>query len=243
MARTILVAFSVAALVWGHAGAQTAAEKPTPALIVLDPSQIDPAKLLPAPAADGSPVQTAELAELHEIEDRRTAARFAQAQWDSDHQNWRMFVQTLGPKFDMATLPATAKVIDTVAHDNQIASTRAKNYFHRRRPWSADKTLKTCFVGPTDNPLSSYPSGHTAYGYAVGEVLAALMPDKAQAILARAEDFAYSRLVCGVHYRSDTVGGQALGTAVAQDILNSPKMQADLAAAWAELKAAGLTGG
>jgi membrane-associated phospholipid phosphatase len=242
MARTILSALSVAALAWATAGAQTA-PKPAPTLFVLDQAQIDPALLLPAPAADGSPVQTAELAELHQIEDRRTAARFAQAQWDSDNQNWRMFVQTLGPKFDMAALPATAKVIDTVSHDNQIASTRAKNYFHRRRPWSADKTLKTCRVGPNDDPFSSYPSGHTAYAYAVGEVLAALMPEKAQAILARSEDFAYSRLVCGLHYRSDTVGGQALGTAVAQDILNSAKMQADLAAARAELKAVGLTGG
>jgi membrane-associated phospholipid phosphatase len=92
-------------------------------------------------------------------------------------------------------------------------------------------------------PLSSYPSGHTLYAFSTGVVLAELMPDKAQAILERDQDFAYSRMVCGVHYRSDLAGGEAMGTLIGRLIVDSPEMQADLAAARAELKAAGLVGG
>ncbi len=42
----------------------------------------------------------------------------------------------------------------------------------------------------------------------MGVVLAAVMPDKAQIILARASEFGEHRLVCGVHFRSDIVAGQ-----------------------------------
>jgi membrane-associated phospholipid phosphatase len=210
-------------------------------LWVLTPAQIDAAHLLPPPPS--ASVQAAELAELRDIQAHHTPERLAQARWDDQNQSWRLFAALLGPRFDMATLPATAKVLATVNHDMAIASVRAKRYFKRPRPWSLDPTLNGCPHRLTDDPLTSYPSGHTLYAFSVGVVLADLMPGKAGAILDRARDFAYSRLVCGVHYRSDTVAGQAMGTVIGQEILQSPAMQADLAAARAELKAAGLTGG
>jgi acid phosphatase (class A) len=71
-------------------------------------------------------------------------------------------------------------------------------------------------------------------------VLADLAPDKAPALLARAEDYAESRMVCGMHFRADIVAGQVLGTAVGQDLLHSPAFRADRAAAAAELRAARL---
>ena len=150
-----------------------------------------------------------------------------------------MYVSTLGPSFDMAKLQATAKVLTRVQRDNAAVSQRAKLTFHRIRPWAADPTLKGCTVGQKDNSFTSYPSGHTEVGFALGVTLAYLIPDKAQAILMRANDYAYSRMVCGVHFRSDTVAGQALATAVTFDMLRSPKMQADLKAAHAELESAG----
>jgi acid phosphatase (class A) len=215
--------------------------RPPRALMALTPEEIDPARLLPPPPMRGSVQEKAELAELHEIQDRRSPAQLAQAQWDQDHQNWVMFAATLGPRFDMAALPATAKVLRVVQNDMGIASTRAKNFYKRMRPWALDPSVRGCTLRREDDPLSSYPSGHTTDAYALGVVLAELMPDRGQAILARSADFAYSRMVCGMHYRSDLAAGQALGTAVATDILRSPKMQADLDAARAELASAGLT--
>ena len=77
--------------------------------------------------------------------------------------------------------------------------------------------------------------------FAMAVVLANLMPERSADILQRANDFAYSRLVCGVHFRSDVVAGQALGTAVGTALLRDPAMQVDLEAARAELRAHGLT--
>jgi hypothetical protein len=206
---------------------------------VLAPGQIDAAVLLPPPP--GAKTQAEELAELHEIQAHRTPARLDQARWDDKNQNWRLFAALLGPRFDMATLPATAKVLATVDHDMAVVSGQAKSHFKRPRPWAVDPSLDGCPHGAKDDPLTSYPSGHTLYAFSVGTVLADLMPDKAGAILARAQDYAYSRMVCGVHYRSDTVAGQVIGTVIGHDLLRSPLMQTDLTAARSELKAAGLT--
>jgi acid phosphatase (class A) len=68
-------------------------------------------------------------------------------------------------------------------------------------------------------------------------VLAQVMPDKSQAILARSAQYAENRLICGVHYRSDIVAGQEFGTLVALKLMQKPAFQQQMAAAQAELKA------
>jgi acid phosphatase (class A) len=241
MIRPVLIAISLLAFGGAVALAQTA-PAPKPVLMVLTAQEIDPARLLPAPPAAGSAAEKAELAELHQIQDHRTQGQLDQAQWDDEHEDWRLFAPTIGLKFDMAQLPATAKVMSEVMNDQDIASGRAKAFFKRPRPWKLDPTIRGCAYKATGNPLTSYPSGHTVVGFSLGLVLADLMPDHADAILQRAQDYGYNRMVCGLHYRSDTQASQALGTALAIEMLHSPKMQADLAAARAELKAAGLTG-
>jgi membrane-associated phospholipid phosphatase len=164
----------------------------------------------------------------------------AQALWDDGHEDATLYAGVLGSRFDLARLPVTAKVLALVVNDEDIAGDMAKAYFKRPRPWSLDPTLKGCPYRPNANPLTSYPSGHATAGYAVGVVLADLVPARAAAILARAQDYAFSRLVCGLHYRSDLAAGEVLGTVVAEDILHDPRMQADLSAARAELAAAGI---
>lgn len=243
MLRSLLLAGGLLVL-GGGAFAQTPlSAKPQQMLMILTPGEIDAKRLLPPPPAIGSAAEKAELAELREIQDHRTGGQFDQAVWDDAHEDWRLFVGVLGLKFDMSQLPATAKVLDEVMNDQEIAATGAKDVFKRPRPWKADPTIRGCAYKLTANPLTSYPSGHTIVGFSLGVVLADLMPDKADAILQRAQEYGYSRLVCGLHYRSDTVASQAMGTTLAVEMLHSPKMQVDLAAARDELKAAGLTAG
>jgi len=209
-------------------------------LQVLTDEQIDPARLLPAPPAAGSVRQKDDLADVQRIYRTRAPERLAQAQWDNDHQDLTLFNATLGPAFDLAKLPATAQLLALVYNDQGIAATRAKAFFKRNRPWGLDPSIRPCDYKPNANPLTSYPSGHATLGYSVGYVLAALMPDRAQAILARADDYAYNREICGDHFASDTEASHALGTAVAVQILNSPKIAPLAEAAKAELRAAGL---
>lgn len=213
--KTAPVAFVLSATA---AWAQTAAPAtPTKMLKVLTTAETDPGRLLPPPPADGSATQQRELAEVERLVKTRTVARFAQAVWDNEHEDITAFASTLGPSFDLNSLPATANLLKTVLNDQSIVAGAAKEYFHRRSPaasaeiesykdWNGDKNVKK----PAERPLRSYPSGHATMGYSVGVVLAALMPEKAQAILARAADYAFSREVCGDHYHSDVEASHAL---------------------------------
>jgi acid phosphatase (class A) len=122
----------------------------------------------------------------------------------------------------------------------RAAASKAKDFFKRARPWVADPDLKTC--GPRGiNWHTSYPSGHATMGYSVGVILAAAVPDKAQAILMRANGYAENRLVCGMHFRSDIVAGEVLGTAVALTLMHDAAFKAEFDAAEQELKAAHVT--
>jgi acid phosphatase (class A) len=240
IARLLLIA-AVAGLLLaepGHAQAPAApATKPVKVLQYLTPADIDPARLLPPPPAEGSAAAKAELTELHRIIAARTPERLAQARWDDDHEDASAFFATVAPGFDLKALPATAEVLHVVETDGSLAASRAKSLFARKRPWVIDSSIPTC--DPGDKPLTSYPSGHATYGYSLAMTYAVLMPDKAQAFMARASDYAFSRQVCGSHYASDTQASQALSAAVVTALLKNVEFAAKIEAARAELKAAG----
>ncbi len=226
------------------ADAQTqppAPARPPKTLHVLTAEQLDPAKLLPPPPKDGSDVQKAELAEVQRAYKTRTAERRAQAEWDDKHESVELFFATLGPQFDLKRLPATTKLMATVDNEQSVAANIAKRYFLRNRPWAIDPSLVACDYRPNAPPLTSYPSGHATLSNSEGYILAALMPEKAQAILGRAEDYAYSRLVCGAHYPSDIEASHVFATELAMMMLEQPQFAADFRAAQAELRKAGLT--
>ena len=180
----------------------------------------------------------------------RTPERFAQAVWDNDHEDATAFAAAIGPDFDLNKLPATAKLLAVVLNDQSVVASASKVFFHRQFPvaaaigsaasyrdWSCDKDVKK----PGDRPLRSYPSGHATMGYTLGVVLAALIPDKSQVILARAADYAYSREVCGDHYHTDVEASHALGNAVGIMLLNNAALKPQIAASRTELLAAHLT--
>ncbi len=60
----------------------------------------------------------------------------------------------------------------------------------------------------------SYPSGHSAYGATLGILLSQMLPEKKSEIYARINDYARSRMVAGVHYRSDVEAGKLIGAAI-----------------------------
>ena len=59
----------------------------------------------------------------------------------------------------------------------------------------------------------SFPSGHTTTAYEAGITLATLLPELAPEILARASEAGNDRIVLGVHYPLDVVGGRIDGEA------------------------------
>jgi hypothetical protein len=55
--------------------------------------------------------------------------------------------------------------------------------------------------------------------------------------MARASQFAQTRLICGVHFRSDIVAGQQYGTIIALRLMENPVFLAQMAKARTELAA------
>ncbi|WP_374572094.1 phosphatase PAP2 family protein [Phenylobacterium sp.] len=243
--RSLAYAAALAVLACAPALAQSPSSQmdaPPPAAYpgkILKAEDVDPRGLLPPPPAEGSAAQKAELAELHQIQDSRTPSEFALAEWDNIHEDPSAFAPTLGPKFDMAELPATARLLEIVEHEQSAAKKLAKAEFHRPRPWVVDSTVVGCDHSD-DKPNTSYPSGHTTMAFTMAVVLSDLMPERSQDIFARASEYAHDRMVCGVHFRSDIVAGQAFGTAIGVQLVHAPELQGELEAARQELHAAGL---
>jgi membrane-associated phospholipid phosphatase len=66
--------------------------------------------------------------------------------------------------------------------------------------------------GPLMNLINSpsYPSGHTTYGYTGALVLAILVPDRYQQMIARGAEYGNDRILVGAHYAMDVLGGRTL---------------------------------
>jgi hypothetical protein len=66
--------------------------------------------------------------------------------------------------------------------------------------------------GPIMNLINSpsYPSGHTTYGYMGSVVLAILVPERYQQMIARSAEYGNSRILMGAHYAMDVIAGRTL---------------------------------
>lgn len=89
-----------------------------------------------------------------------------------------------------------------------------------RVPATVDTTHTFATIDVTLDPIygeaglctgGSYPSGHTTSAYEAGITLATLLPELAPQILARASEAGNNRIVLGVHYALDIVGGRISG--------------------------------
>jgi hypothetical protein len=66
--------------------------------------------------------------------------------------------------------------------------------------------------GPMMNLVDSpsYPSGHTTYGYTGAILLAILVPERYQQMIARGAEYGNDRILVGAHYAMDVLGGRTL---------------------------------
>jgi acid phosphatase (class A) len=120
------------------------------------------------------------------------------------------------------------------------ASTRsAKSQYKRARPFLVNNAP---ICSPADRDYlqndGSYPSGHGAIGAAWALIFAQLAPTQGDAIVARGQAFAASRIICNVHWRSDTMQGRYMGAYTVARLQSDPTFQIDLNAARKELDAA-----
>lgn len=208
--------------------------KPPRMAYYIDPTVLDVSLLLADPPATDSDAAKAELAELHRIETNRTPEQIAKAKADETEEDMFAYKSVFGPAFTPEFLPITAALGEHVKNEQSVVGASLKQVFQRPRPFQTDATLHpVCELTIVHN---SYPSGHALTGYLEALTLAEIVPEKRGEILARADDYAYSRMLCGVHYRSDLEASRKVSYVVFGYMLATPRFQHDLAAARAEMR-------
>jgi membrane-associated phospholipid phosphatase len=94
------------------------------------------------------------------------------------------------------------------------------------RQFSPNDVSLDAGYGTTGICLSgSFPSGHTTTAYEAGITLATLIPELAPEILARASENGNDRVVLGVHYPLDIMGGRIDGEAALAERWSDPKFR------------------
>lgn len=213
----------------------TPSTKPAHVSRFLDEATLRLDLVIAGPPAQNSSITQSELRDLHTIESSRSSSEVAAAQADDAEEDIFVYHTIFGASFTAANLPVLASLSADVHNEEGVASVPLKATFSRPRPYQADKTLHpVCKLTQAPN---SYPSGHTLSGYLEGFTLAELIPSRKDEILARTDDYAHNRLVCGVHYASDLAASRQLAAIMFGSLIATPEFRMRLDAAREELRA------
>ena len=199
----------------------------------------DAREVLPPPPVPGSAGQADDDQVFKATRDLRGSSRWMLAQHDALLDKATLledFSCAVGYKLDLKQAPHLKSFFDKVAPAIKERTSQVKHLWHRRRPF-VGTDQPTCTTVADLGLYSSFPSGHTTAGYGMALVLASLLPEKAGPVLQRGRIFGESRIVCGVHWKSDVEAGYLNAASQMSVLLREPSLQEDLKAAQDELRA------
>lgn len=193
--------------------------------------------LVPPPPADGSEAAKADRAGFQATRALKDSPRWTQAAADAElfgDKAHASFACAAGVSITTATTPTLSRMMDRLVIDAGRSTGAAKDHYKRARPMIGNDA-PLCV--PREDWMvtnGSYPSGHSAAGWAWALVLAEVVPAKADAILLRGREYGDSRAICGVHFASDVEAGRIMGAATVARLHSEPAFLKDLEAARAE---------
>ena len=186
------------------------------------PEAFDIAKILPEPPAAGSLAAQSDLEAVLQAQAWRTPE---QAEWALfiDKDNPFNHASVLGAWFTKANLPGTAALLSDVTEDTNAVGALTKKFFSRPRPSQIDPRVQPLVPVPA---TAAYPSGHVTRAFTWALVLAEIFPDKREELLARAHRAGWGRVLAGIHFPTDLVGGRLLAEAVVAELKKSAAFRA-----------------
>lgn len=182
------------------------------------------------PPAFGSAAFIADLAEVRQVSDTRSAEQ------DSIAKFWALGAGTVSPlgywnvvadgliagrPMSERRAAHTLAMMNLAGYDALVASHEAKYTYWLIRPTQADPMI-TLAIGLPSFP--SYPSNHAAISMAAATVLGTVFPAERAALAAAAEEAGISRIYGGIHYRFDSDAGLTLGSTVAHHVIEQDRM-------------------
>jgi acid phosphatase (class A) len=215
------------------ARAQTLEEKATPAVArFLQPEAVDWKSLLPPPPAPGSIAAWGDLETVLQVQAERTAADVAWAKLVEQDKVFDDYATVLGSWFEAKNLPVLADFLTQVTTDSWLTGNRMKNLYPRQRPPAVDAAVQPVVKIPHSN---SYPSGHSLRAYVWAAVLGDVFPERQAELFTQARKVAWGRVIGGVHFPTDTIGGRVAAQAIVAELRKSPAYQALLEKCRAEV--------
>lgn len=200
----------------------------------------DSLELIPPPPIDGSKAFA-----LDQDVSMQNLVLQGTARWDVAAQDAELvFPQAAGTFSCALNAPITEQetpqlymLLRRTLADAGLSTYTAKNHYNRTRPFVVNNA-PTCTPEDEEALLNdgSYPSGHTAIGWAWALILAEISPEQADAILARGWAFGQSRTICNVHWQSDVMMGRIMGAASVASLHSDPEFRAAVEAAKGELR-------
>lgn len=202
----------------------------------------DSRELLGPPPADGSSALARDEDARSDTVPLRGKPRWDLARLDADlefPQPAKNFSCAMGVDINEKKTPHLYRLMQKVLTDAGLSTYGIKNTFNRTRPFVVHNE-GTCW--PDQEALlrndGSYPSGHTAAGWAWALTLAEINPERADLLLKRGLSFGQSRVICNAHWQSDVDAGRIMGAATVARLHANPDFLADIRAARKEVKAA-----
>ncbi|WP_216621185.1 acid phosphatase [Cupriavidus necator] len=206
----------------------------------------DSLKLLPAPPAPGSAALALDAESAREAGPLRASPRWQLAAEDAVltfPQAAGSFSCALGVPVSEKDTPYLNILLRRSLVDAGLSTYKAKDHYKRPRPFVANKTgMCTQAEAAKLEKDGSYPSGHSAIGWAWALILTEIEPARANELLARGRAFGQSRVVCNVHWQSDVNAGRTMAAATVARLHADPTFRADLELARREVAAARAAG-
>ena len=197
-------------------------------------------ELIPPPPGDGSAAMALDEEVSRKALTLRDTPRWNLAIEDANlhfPEALGVFSCALGIPINEKDTPHLCMLLRRSGADAGLSTYTAKKHYQRDRPFMVNGE-PVCT--PEEEDLlrkdGSYPSGHTALGWAWALILTEIAPERADAILARGRAFGESRNVCNVHWHSDVAEGRFMGAAAVAKLHSDPVFCAELEAARKEYK-------
>ena len=199
--------------------------------VYIDPAKFDSTRYM-SPPPTGLEAEE-DMRSVERWQERRSAAMAARTVVDSE-QSVFVLGDVLGPRFTANNFPKARAFFAAVYKTESHLNKQGKERWARLRPPGQNPEIKP--VSRFANQ-GSYPSGHATFGWLTGIVLADMIPERRDEIMARAREFGLNRVIGGAHFPSDIEAGRILAAICAVEMGNNPAFLADFAEAKREVRA------
>jgi hypothetical protein len=174
----------------------------------------------PPPPAVGSDKMNSDIAEVKRYIDNPTRENMHIVQFWADgvgtytppgHWNAIAAEDFVKQNYSEVRFARNIALLNMTEMDAAIVCWDIKFHYFNPRPTQLDPSIKTLTGIPN---FPAYVSGHSTFSGAAAAILGYLLPENAAKYNAMAQEAGLSRLVGGIHYRTDCDAGLAVGQSV-----------------------------